>query len=61
MAQMEADQNRLIDHIAECCWFQRGGLTDSEAWNMSPRQRNRIIKQAQARMKAVEKSRLAII
>ena len=61
MAEYEGDQARMIDHINDLCWYQRGGLSRDEAWSLSYRERVRIMKQAEARMKTTEKIRMPLV
>lgn len=61
LVELETEQAKMLDHIAELNWLQRGGATWGETMNLSLKERQAILRQAEIRMKAAKETRMAII
>ena len=59
--EMVAEQNQLLDQITDILWHMRGGLTKEDAWRLSPRERDSVIKSIKERIKNVEKTGMPLI
>jgi hypothetical protein len=45
--RLENESNQIKDAVINICWWMRGGISHSEAWNLSEKERsmiNRLIK-----------------
>lgn len=57
----DAEQKMLRKEIVEICWYMRGSIARTEAWALSPKEREEIVEYIGERMKLVEKTKLPLI
>jgi hypothetical protein len=51
----------LTKHITQLVWYMRGGVTYTEAWNLSASERKEMMKLIDERIKLVEKTGLPLL
>ena len=55
---MDREADAIKNDTLKICWFMRGGLTYTEAMNLSPRERDMIGKIVKENLEATKKSGL---
>ena len=58
---MATQSRAIIQEVANVCWYMRGGLSWTEAWNLSPREKEAINKTIKDNIENTEKSGLALL
>jgi hypothetical protein len=58
---MGKERQELITSIQDLAWHQRGGLTREEAWTLSYKERELLIKSIEKRLENVEKTGLPVL
>lgn len=51
----------LTDQIYEICWYMRGGVSREEAWQLSHRERKKIMKLIKENIDRTNKTGLALL
>ena len=57
----DKDSKMLRKEIVEIMWYMRGSLSRSEAWALSPTEREEMVEYITERMKLVEKTKMPLI
>lgn len=60
--QEYVDEARMLtDQIYDICWYMRGGVTREEAWQLSLRERKKIMKLIKENIERTNKTGLALL
>lgn len=60
LERLENESDQIKDSVINICWWMRGGISHSEAWNLTEKERSMIQKLIKSNLDTMKKNKYQI-